>query len=621
MLDPAALLALHATAGNAAVAALLQGATVQRDADHPAPVPVVTAAPTSAPAPTTAPASAPAPKPKPITPKSIGEALAEVKTESVGIVDQVAPLPWEVFKYLPNNPLDRGKQDYYPRLRAAWTAIGDAGKTAEQTEKALAKVTVTKESATGHKAFQKAFRAERAAAKALKDARADFVKASDLIKAYIKKHLGGSSYPDLLVLRQEGDVLRHALHKANAALAKEKSRKASKGKGKAGVQEAAPAVDPVANAEAAVVDAQARLDDQQTRLADKLADIETDIDAADFAPKATVHQNRYHITVGDAKVTLTDHAIAYSTVVTTGFQGLAKKPPAAGVGPAPSVNSIIDASSLSASVKKIVKVIASFETGRASFTATDTYDIADVTWGIVQWTTGTDGAGDLIDALLDIKRLEKDAFTERFARFGIDVEAGGLVVTRSDGSTLKGKEAAKLIQADPQLAAVMAAAGTDPNIVVAELTAAYDTEVKPVLDRKVPITFTYPLPKALPPFMLGEPMVLKPTEPPPKHRLLGKELMLKSTISVRIGHLVTSELGVGVLTNKTVHAGAPVKQVRKAANRVAQEKQLAPTESAASLSAEIEPAVRQAIWSKDDAKRIKAMEDYPLSKEPMSFTG
>jgi hypothetical protein len=154
----------------------------------------------------------------------------------------------------------------------------------------------------------------------------------------------------------------------------------------------------------------------------------------------------------------------------------------------------------------------------------------------VQWTTGASGHGDLIRALTIMKKAAPDAFAARLVRYGIDVAPTGLVLTRPDGTVLTGVPAAKAVQSDPKLAAVLAAAGADPALQAAELRAANEIEVAGALTSRLSVTF---------------PAASKGAKPVTAH--------------VPVSALITSELGVGVLANHTVHGGFPKAELEHAA--------------------------------------------------------
>jgi hypothetical protein len=96
--------------------------------------------------------------------------------------------------------------------------------------------------------------------------------------------------------------------------------------------------------------------------------------------------------------------------------------------------------------------------------------------------------------------------------------------------------AAKAVQSDPKLAAVLAAAGADPALQAAELRAANEIEVSGALTSRLSVTF---------------PAAAKGAKPVTAH--------------IPVAALITSELGVGVLANHTVHGGFPKADLERAA--------------------------------------------------------
>ena len=196
---------------------------------------------------------------------------------------------------------------------------------------------------------------------------------------------------------------------------------------------------------------------------------------------------------------------------------------------------------------------------------------------MVQWTTGASGRGDLIRALTIMKQAAPAAFADRLTRYGIDVADTGLVLTRPDGTVLTGIPAAKAVQADPKLAAVLSTAGTDPALQAAQLRAANEIEVRGALAARISVT----VPAA------GEgakPVVLR----------------------IPVSSMITSEFGVGVLANHTVHGGFPGPDLTRAANAFVAGQHLAAAEVTA-WAPTLENALVTAISKGNDADRIAAM--------------
>jgi hypothetical protein len=222
-----------------------------------------------------------------------------------------------------------------------------------------------------------------------------------------------------------------------------------------------------------------------------------------------------------------DRVEAYATVTAGGFEGKAERTGTGG----PTVPELLEKdATLGASAKKILTIISAHE---GDFTSVNTWDIADVTWGMVQWTTGASGRGDLIRALSIIKATAPAAFESRLTAYGIDVDPDrGIVLTRPDGSVLTGVAAAKAIQTDGKLSAILAAAGTDAQIQAAELHAANEIEVNGALSRRLSAK-------------------------------VGAGATA-TTVQVPVFAMITSEFGVGVLANHTVHGGFPAGKLQSA---------------------------------------------------------
>lgn len=151
--------------------------------------------------------------------------------------------------------------------------------------------------------------------------------------------------------------------------------------------------------------------------------------------------------------------------------------------------------------------------------------VALLAWGMLQWTGGS--GGDLETALRIIKRVAPAAFAARFTKYGIDVRGQDLVVTQPQGEPLVGEPAAKAVQDSPALTGVMSRAGMDPAIQVAELTAALQTKIDEPLAATLMVDFH------------------------------------GHTARIRVGDIFTSEYGVGVVADATVHGGLPKPQLTK----------------------------------------------------------
>jgi hypothetical protein len=257
-------------------------------------------------------------------------------------------------------------------------------------------------------------------------------------------------------------------------------------------------------------------------------------------------------------------------VTAGGFEGKAERTGTGG----PTVPELLDKDvTLGVSAKKILAIISAHE---GDFTSVNTWDIADVTWGMVQWTTGASGRGDLIRALSIIKATAPTAFESRLAAYGIDVDPDrGIVLTRADGSVLTGVAAARAIQTDGKLSAILAAAGTDPQIQAAELHAANEIEVKGALSRRLSAR-------------------------------VGSGATAR-TVQVPVSALITSEFGVGVLANHTVHGGFPGGKLQSALTRYLKAHPVADGAKVADWAPNAETDLVNSISTGADAGRIAVM--------------
>ena len=113
---------------------------------------------------------------------------------------------------------------------------------------------------------------------------------------------------------------------------------------------------------------------------------------------------------------------------------------------------------LSDTARKAFTAISKLE---GTFEASQTYDTGYVSIGFIQFTTGPDGDGSLIRALLDEKTASPDAFAEDFHRYGIDVTTDGkiTVIDPKSGAELIGPDAVKCMVDDPRLVGVFVHAG------------------------------------------------------------------------------------------------------------------------------------------------------------------
>jgi hypothetical protein len=413
-----------------------------------------------------------------VTPESIATALAGVsvtKTEQ-----RVTGLkPWEIFKHATGNTQDKKK---------LYGALKSAVRDAEKARTALASAKKALDAAPDKLAPAKRTKLQQAVPKAEKALeKAD--KRAALARAKLKEFIKGKIWrwsPDPKLNELEREVAEKK--KALARVKKARTKDAG-----------------------AIKSAEAALDDAKRRYNARLEELKQEVED-DPMEMGTFTRTRYRIQVGDTTVSLHDHVEAYATIADRGLEGSAQR---TATTPTQTVDQLVDGdATISSSTKKIIKLVSSFE-GR--FSSVNTWDIADVTWGFIQWTTGKSGKGSLIDTLLACKAQAPTVFDQRLRRFGIDVSsADGLIVTLPDGTVKKGKDAARHIQVDPLLTAILSASGEDPQFKIAQLRHANDKVGKEVLRSRVTVA--------------------------------GRK--------VKLGDILTSELAVGGAFNRAVHAGA-----------------------------------------------------------------
>ena len=511
-----------------------------------------------------------------VTPASIDAALKSVTLVSSRTTPVTSLRPWEIFRTLPWNPSDGGKKRLFGALRKAHATLRRARATLAEAvvrEEVRATVGTAKPVAVRPESARPAAKARKRlptvaeAQEAVTKAEAAVSARTAGLKAYVKGKLETRRNPLLAPLLAAKAEAAAELRQRTTALRRAAGRRRP---------------DPAAVAEltAARDRAQERVNATTTVVSATVTRLRTEIDAADWGTHQ-VGQTVAVYEVAGARATLTDRVEAYATVAEGGFEGSASKVGGSGptvsepTVPEPTVPELLSRDpTLGPSTRKILALISRFE---GSFSAVNTWDVADVTFGMVQWTTGASGRGDLIRALTIMKQAAPAAFADRLTRYGIDVADTGLVLTRPDGTVLTGIPAAKAVQADPKLAAVLSTAGTDPALQAAQLRAANEIEVRGALAARISVTVP----------AVGEgakPVVLR----------------------VPVSSMITSEFGVGVLANHTVHGGFPGPDLTRAANAFVAGQHLAAAE-VATWAPTLENALVTAISKGNDADRIAAM--------------
>jgi hypothetical protein len=511
------------------------------------------------------------PSPEPAA-GSVALALGQVKLISTQTSKELSLRPWVIFDTLPWNPDDGGKGKLFRKLHKAYSALYQAqGVLADAQRREAAATSVPPQPSRRRRSKGARKPPTVAQAQALiTSAESQVGDATRQLKQYVKSKLGSKWNPRTAQARAELSKAQAEGGDIERQLAAVKRRRR-------------PDLSEVDRLTERLAAARSRESEGAAALTRLLETLRREIDEADWSPQQ-IDRTVAVYEVDGARATLASQVEAYATITPEGFEGSAKRT-AASNSTVPEL--LAKDATLGESTKKILALISGFEGG---FTALNTWDIADVTFGMAQWTTGRGGIGDLTRALSIIKRAAPDAFTARLARYGLDVDARtGLVLTRPDGTVVKGLEAARAIKTDAKLAAVLSAAGTDPAIQAAELRAAYQIEVKGALDTRLQVPFPA-------------------TDPDAK----------KTTLAIPVSALITSEFGVGVLANRTVHGGFPGKKLADAIEHYVKSHQIQPTEDLADWGPHSEADLVAAISEPIDAARIAAMKTQ-LDSNPGSF--
>ncbi|HEV7859431.1 MAG TPA: DUF4157 domain-containing protein [Pyrinomonadaceae bacterium] len=552
---------------------------------------------------------------KPAEPTTIKGALASIQVEQ-HTDEELRLQPESMFKLLPDNT--QAKREAFGK---ALTAISKLRKASAQVASFTADPKKARELAKATTDFE--------------DAQTEIDAAIAGIKKLLQSHLEGKD-AELKKLRRDASTAQ-----ANLNAVKKQGAKADPKKLK--------------EAEDALKTAQDAVDAREQELSDKVDE------SGEFDP-ALIKRTYYTITIDGEKIDLKDHIEAYATIYANGLDASARSEKK-GV-----VADTLKNSGLSESRIKILKVISGLEGG---FSATQSWDRAVITWGFAQWTGGSQS--DLTAALTVIKKVAPEAFKKRFQKYGIDVEKNQLVVSSEEDAPapaagekadqkkappkitkVKGDAAAKAIQESPSLTAVMARAGQDADIQLAQVKAANQIEINQPLDSKVEVTLTIKPPEEEKPKAAEakpgdkkpddkkaddkktEPMPVKTTDkaaekttekaadkdkakvkkPEPKPE--------KKKLKVRVGDVITSEYGVGLLANRSVHSGYPstINIVKNVLNNHAAKQELQPddftdADAINEWADDAEKLIRPAIT--EDTSRAKKFVDAGCSDAQGSF--
>ena len=129
---------------------------------------------------------------------------------------------------------------------------------------------------------------------------------------------------------------------------------------------------------------------------------------------------------------------------------------------------------LDQSARKIISAVSSLEGG---FDSINTYDTGFVSVGVIQFACLSGGSGSLGQVLLAEKNKAPEAFEMDFRRYGIEVDALGVLCALDPltGEELHGIDAARRIIDDKRLSSIFQRAGRlSQSFQVAQLRVAYD---------------------------------------------------------------------------------------------------------------------------------------------------
>ncbi len=198
---------------------------------------------------------------------------------------------------------------------------------------------------------------------------------------------------------------------------------------------------------------------------------------AAYVPLVQLTQNHHVLNVDGQAVRLHDNVIAYATIDARGLEGQADRD-----GGRAGVNARLDQAA-TGDHRRILAIISHHE---GTFSNVNTWDRAIVTFGFIQWTFGEGGDGSLLGLLAEFKRREPQIFHDRLQRYGIDLTARAVELSRIDGTVLTGAAAAAAIQIDPKLTAVISRLGTEPAVQDIQIQHAIETKITAVRARRVP---------------------------------------------------------------------------------------------------------------------------------------
>jgi hypothetical protein len=325
---------------------------------------------------------------------------------------------------------------------------------------------------------------------------------------------------------------------------------------------------------------------QYKAAADK-ANVRRELEAAidNFDPQIAVERKKFVVNIDGEEVSITNGIETYATDRWDAMAGRLKGQNGT------NVQQILEKAGLSEQRQKIFNGIVKNEAQTGGFSEFQTWDRGKVTWGFAQFTLGPDGSYNISQVLKTLKRDNPEVFRERFQKYGIDVSSANnavIQVTRPDGTVLKGTQAADFLRTDPKLAGVFIVAGKDLAVQSAQVSRANQI-IDQTRNRSIAI-------KA--------------------QQADGST----KTVTIRVKDVVNSEYGVGILSDRAVHAGSggATAIAKKALKNYAVGKTLDAAELA-TWGPAAEKAIIKALEESAGKRRTKNIKASGLSTAPSTF--
>ncbi|MBN8227536.1 hypothetical protein JYK02_08455 [Corallococcus macrosporus] len=408
--------------------------------------------------------------------------------------------------------------------------------------------------------------AKKAAQEKLKAADQAVQAQGEKLKAWMKEEKHLKTNPSLRSAMAEAKLAERALSKLEKQQKKAKVPK-----------------DPV-EAEKFKQTQKTALDAAKTKVTDAQAKVKTVKDGLiaridNYSPMVDVRQTRSDVTVNGVTVRMRDgretpYTNSWNAVDGGALTGDSEE----------QVTSQLEKSGISEDRQKILGSISGLE---GTFSKVNTWDIGRVSWGFAQWTLGADGNGTLAEFMRDLKKTNPEQYEKHFGKFGIGIDGKGVVLTRPDGTVLKGVEAAEAIRTDVKLAAVFMAAGADSDMQAAQVT--YASEGKITAARNTTVSVP------------------------------GKDAEGKATtVKLRLKDVVTSEYGNAIMADLAINAGSGARVAKAALEKYVKDKGVDPAK-VKEWGPDAEKAVIAALEGASRSERVKHHTKAGFSKATGSF--